>query len=166
MEIAQTYLGNVQENPEIEQQIKSTQKPYLETYLSLEDRRKGRIQAQSTCGLLLGIIKSRDWSMRSGDVFVTESGSFLLIHLQKQKLMVLSFSETVKAKAAELVYLGHVLGNHHYPLIIDQDKLYLQLGDDSEVILQTIKTLQIPGLQITYESRSPEKSLSFSHHHH
>lgn len=166
MEIAQTYLGNLRENQDIEHQINSVHKPYLETYLSQSDRSKGRIQTQSTSGLTIGIIKSRDWSLRTGDVFVTESGELLLIHLQEQKLMVLSFSETTKAKAAELVYLGHVLGNHHYPLIIDHEKLYLQLGNDSEIMVKTIKALKIDGLQITYESRSPEKSFSFSHHHH
>ena len=166
MEIAQTYLGNLQENPEIKQQINSAHKPYLETYLSQADISKGRIQTQSTSGLSIGIIKNRDWSLRSGDVFVTESGNFLLIHLQEQKLMVLSFSKTMTANAAELVYLGHVLGNHHYPLIIDQEKLYLQLADNAELMEQTIKALKISGLEITYEFRNPEQSLQFSPHHH
>ena len=166
MEIAQTYLGNLKENQDIEQQINSAPKPCLETYLSQEDKGKGRIQTQSTSGLTIGIIKSRDWSLRSGDVFVTESENLLLIHLQEQNLMVLSFSETLTAKPSELVYLGHVLGNHHYPLIIDHEKLYLQLDNNSEVMEQTIKDLKIPGLNITYESRIPEQSLRFSHHHH
>lgn len=166
MEIAQTYLGNLQENPEIKLQINSAHQPYLETYLSQAEISKGRIQAQSKSGLKIGIIKNRNWSLRSGDVFVTESGSFLLIHLQEQKLMVLNFSETMTAKPATLVYLGHVLGNHHYPLIIDQNKLYLQLADNAELMEQTIQALKIPGLEITYESRTPEQSLHFSHHHH
>ena len=99
MEIAQTYLGNLKENQDIKQQINSAQKPCLEAYLSQEDRSKGRIQTQSTSGLTIGIIKSRDWSLSSGDVFVTESGNFLLIHLQKQNLMKIFMSSLCKKRS-------------------------------------------------------------------
>ena len=166
IEIAQTYLGNLQEDKDLAARIRSASKECLKVYLSQQDVSKGRIQVQSTSGVALGIIKSRDWVLRSGDVFATESGNLLLIHLQKQKLMVLSFDEPLTAKATELVYLGHVLGNHHYPITIAQNKIYLQLTEDCEVIEQTIRALQIKDLKINYESSSPDQSLDFSHHHH
>jgi urease accessory protein len=77
--------------------------------------------------------------------------------------------------------LGHVLGNHHYPITIVKQKIYLQPGADLAVDLavveQTIKQLKIPGLIINYEMRSqslegvqsPDFSLDFTssfHHHH
>lgn len=168
MEIAQTYLGNLLEDSDLTQRVKSarTLENYLEVYLSQTDSSKGRIQAQSTSGIAVGIIKSRDWSLRQEDVFVTESGNLLLIHLQDQRLMVLSFTEPVEDRAIELVHLGHVLGNHHWPIIIQKNKIYLQLVIDAAVIEATIRDFQIPGLKIEYESRSPSKHLNFSHHHH
>jgi urease accessory protein UreE len=59
------------------------------------------------------------------------------------------------------------LGNHHYPITIAEQKIYLQPGADIAILEQTIKQLQIPGLTINYEMR-PRDSLDFapqSHHH-
>ncbi len=167
-EIAQTYLGNLTEDTNLAQRVKSVRDldQCLEVYLSQTDSPKGRIQAQSTSGITVGIIKSRDWSLRQEDVFVTESGNLLLIHLQEQRLMVLSFTEPVADRAIELVHLGHVLGNHHWPITIEKNKIYLQSTGDTAVIEKIIKDFQIPGLRINYESRSPQEHLHFSHHTH
>ena len=168
IEIAQTYLGNTAEDTSLAQRMKSARdlKQCLEVSLTQSDCAKGRIQAQSTSGVSVGIIKSRDWSLRQGDVFIAESGSLLLIHLQEQRLMVLSFTEPLADLAVELVHLGHVLGNQHCPIIIRGSKIYLQPTGDTAKIEATIKDFQIPGLRIKYELRSPEKHLHFSHHHH
>ena len=167
-EIAQTYLGNLTEDTNLAQRMKTARDlgQCLEVYLSQSDRKKGRIQAQSTSGITLGIIKSRDWSLRQEDVFVTESGNLLLIHLQEQKLMVLSFTEPVADYAIKLVHLGHVLGNQHCPIVIRNQKIYLQSTGDTAVIEKIINDFQIPGLRIEYESRSPQEHLHFSHHNH
>ena len=111
-EIAQSYLGNLTKDLNLAQRINSirTLDNCLEIYLSQTDRCKGRILAESTSGIIVGIIKSRDWSLSEGDVFITKSGKLLLIHIQEQKLMVLSFTEPVENYAIELVHLGHVLG--------------------------------------------------------
>lgn len=168
IEIAQTYLGNLKEDASLALRVKTARdlKQCLEVSLSQSDRGKGRIQARSTSGTTVGIIKNRDWSLRQGDVFVTESGNLLLIHLQEQRLMVLSFTEPVEDCAIELVHLGHVLGNQHCPIIIRERKIYLQPTGDTAIIESTIKNFQIPGLRIDYELRPPEEHLHFSHHTH
>ena len=166
VEIAQTYLGNLTEDSNLNQRITSASPAeYLETYLSQEDCAKGRIKVRSTSGITLGIIKSRNWSLRSQDVLETDSGKLLLIHLQQQKLMVLSFAPSSTASAIELVKLGHVLGNQHYSLEIGNGKIYLQ-ATNFALVEKTIQALQIPGLKIDYELRSPEKIINFSDHHH
>ncbi len=167
-EIAETYLGNLTKDTNLSQRVKSarTLDNYLEIYLTQTDSGKGRIQAQSTSGIIVGIIKNRDWSLCEGDVFITKSGKLLLIHLQEQRLMVLSFTEPVENHAIELVHLGHVLGNHHWPIIIKKNKIYIQLIIDAAIIEATIAKFQIPGLKIDYELRSPQENFDFSHHSH
>ncbi|MGD1702234.1 urease accessory protein UreE [Dapis sp. BLCC M229] len=167
-EIAETYLGNLTKDANLEERVKSahTLDNYLEIYLSQTDSCKGRIQAQSTSGIIVGIIKNRDWSLSEGDVFITKSGKLLLIHLQEQKLMVLSFTEPVENYAIELFHLGHVLGNHHWPIIIKKNKIYIQLIIDAAIIEATIAKFKIPGLKIDYESCSSQEHLQFSYHSH
>ena len=168
IEIAQTYLGNLTEDTSLAQRVKSVRDlgQGLEVSLTQSDRAKGRIQAQSSSGISIGIIKSRDWSLRQGDVFITESGSLLLIHLQEQRLMVLSFTEPVTDRAIELVHLGHALGNQHCAITIGNHKIYLQPTVDTEIMEKIIRDFQISGLKIDYESRSPQEHLHFSHHTH
>ena len=168
IEIAQTYLGNLTEDNSLREKVTLAQQAEscLETYLNQNDRAKGRIKAKSTTGIALGIIKSREWSLRSQDVFQTESGKLLLIHLQEQKLMVLSFPQPTTATAIEFVKLGHVLGNQHYPIEITAEKIYLYAADFT-LAEKTIRELKIPGLAIDYEYRSDtQQTFSTTPHHH
>lgn len=174
IELAQTYLGNLTEDYSLAAKVTQArqQASCLDVFLSQSDRHKGRIQVRSTSGFTVGIIKSRDWSIRASDVFMTEAEQLVVIHLPEQKSLVLSFELPLTASATELVRLGHVLGNHHYPINIANQKIYLQPGADLPVDLaiveQTIKQLQIPGLTINYEMRSPDLDCDFDHqsHHH
>lgn len=164
-EIANIYLGNRQENPDLAQQLIGTD--YLEVYLQPSDRSKGRIYTNTDSGVAVGIIKSRDRPLQSGDIFQTESGNLLLIHLQAQELLLLDFSEvTPEIAPTTLVYLGHVLGNHHYPIAIEDHKIYVQLVTDKSIIEKTINNLNIPGLKIATTKRSLESEITFSVHSH
>jgi urease accessory protein len=156
IEIAQTYLGNLTEDSNLAAKVTQArqQGSCLEVSLNQSDRHKGRIQAHSTSGVAIGIIKSRDWSMREADVFRTQSDRLVVIQLQEQELLVLSFEQPITASATELVHLGHILGNHHYPITIANQKIYLQPGADLRIVEQTIKQLQIPGLIMNYQMRS------------
>lgn len=170
-ELAEIYLGNSRENVSLSERIEKARSSALclEVHISQTDSRKGRIHAHTTTGSAVGIVKSRDWALREGDVLETEKGKLVLIHLQEQKVMVLSFTEPVTERPIELVHLGHVLGNHHWPIIVQDGKLYVQLAADVEVMESTVRDFQIPGLQIDFELRSPQQHLDFSqhsHHHH
>ncbi|PSB06515.1 urease accessory protein UreE [Pleurocapsa sp. CCALA 161] len=155
-EVANQYLGNIQENAELSQRL--TRETCLKVYLSQSDRVEGRIHVHTNSGVAVGIIKSRDFFLQEGNVFQTESGKLVSIHLQPEKLMVLSFSSsTADTLPAKLIHLGHVLGNHHWPIIVRKNKIYLQLTADTAVMEATIEDFQIPGLRIDYESRSALK---------
>ena len=167
-EPVQIYLGNSIEDASLSERIEKARSSGLcwDVQLSQTDSLKGRIHTQTTSGVAVGIVKSRDWLLRDGDVFETQQGKLLLIHLQDQKVMVIRFTQPVPDCAIELVHLGHVLGNHHWPIIVQNHQLYIELAADVEVMESTVRNFQIPGLQIDYESRSPERYLDFSQQHH
>jgi urease accessory protein len=167
-ELAQTYLGNSIEDARLAERISKARDSghCMEVHISQTDSRKGRIHAHTTSGVTVGIVKSRDWSLRNGDVLETEQGQLLLVNLQEQKVIVLRFTEPVPDSAIALIHLGHVLGNHHWPIIVRDRQLYVELVADPEVIESTIREFKIPGLQIDYELRSASDSLDFSAHKH
>lgn len=164
-EVAQIYLGNINDNPDLAELVKI--ETCLEVYLRESDRHKGRIHTHTDSGVAIGIIKSRDRSLNSGDLFKTESGDLLLVHLQEQKLMVISFSGLgINNIPAKLVHLGHILGNHHYPIMVQDDKIYVQLVTEQEIIEKTIKDLNIIGLKISYEMKTAPLENTFLSHSH
>lgn len=163
-EVAQIYLGNINHNSDLSELVQK--ETFLEVFLKQSDRQKGRIHTHTDTGIAVGIIKSRDRALQSGDLFKTESGNLVLIHLQAQKLMVLSFSTSANNIPTKLVHLGHILGNHHYPIVVQDNKIYVQLVSDAKVLEKAIKDLHIAGLEINYEMRSPTKNLNFSVHNH
>ncbi|MBD2001029.1 urease accessory protein UreE [Leptolyngbya sp. FACHB-541] len=166
--LAETYLGNQATNSALQQQVAQARQAeaLLEVYLQTDDRAKGRIHAHSTTGVELGIIKSREQFLSTGDVFITNLGQLLLIHLHTQTVMVLSFNGDVMGHAIDLIYLGHVLGNHHWPILVQGDRIYLEMVADPAVMEATVKNINIPGLCIDYEVRSPDAPLQFSPHTH
>lgn len=163
-ELAEIYLGNIQDNPPLKERL--SQEAHLEVYLNYTDGPKGRIHVQSTSGVNIGLIKSRHWSLREGDVFVTQQGNLLIVHLEAQKVMVLSFTESITDQALSLIHLGHVLGNHHWPIVVQDGLIYIQLTGDEAVIESTILNFAIEGLKIDYQWRGNNEQLNFSQHHH
>jgi len=69
--LAETYLGNQAADSALQQQVEQARHAgnLLEVYLQTDDRAKGRIHAYSTSGVELGIIKSRNHTVNTGDVF-------------------------------------------------------------------------------------------------
>lgn len=166
-ELANHYLGNVTTDGALEQQVHQALHGHscLEVALDHADRKKGRILAQARSGESIGIAKDRSWSLREGDVFQTEAGTLLLVHLKAQGMIVLSLSEIAAGNALALVHLGHTLGNHHYPISIERDRIYIPVTGDRAVIESTVNSFKIPGLVMAYEERSPSTMTFHSHDH-
>ena len=164
-EIAQTYMGNINHNSDLAKLVKI--ETCLKVTLQQSDRHKGRIHAHTDSNVAIGIIKSRDRSLQSGDLFKTESGKLILINLQEEELMVLDLSSLESnISATKLVNLGHVLGNHHCPMMVREQKIYIQLATDKLILEKLIKDLDILGLQINYEVYSSSQNITFESHDH
>ncbi len=166
--LAEAYLGNQETDLTVQQQVAHARHVgnLLEVYLQPDDRAKGRIHAHSTTGVELGIMKSRNHALNAGDVFVTQSNQLLLIHLHTQTVMVLSFKGDTTGHAIDLIYLGYVLGNHHWSILVENDRIYVEMVAETAVMEATVRTVNIPGLCIGYEVRSPTALLQFSSHSH
>ncbi len=167
-ELADTYMGNLNEQPEISEQAAQAQKDGRCWAVMIErsDRLKGRILTHTASGQLIGIVKGRDWLLRDGDVLMTALGNWVVVSIQSQRVMALRFEEGVSNQAIALVHLGHVLGNHHWPMTVQNGVIYVELAAEAAVMEQTVsaiaQTLQLKGLQVSFEERSADKFLDFS----
>ncbi len=167
-EVAQKYLGNIAEDSNLEQKVKIARDTnrYLEVYLQQSDCAKSRILTRATSGEAIGIIKSRDLVLRSGDVLETATSNLLLVKLEQEKLMFISFEEPLNDNyAMDLVRLGHILGNHHYPIKINKNKICVCPITDAEIIIKMIEELKIPGLKIDFKTNNDRPIPDPNHHH-
>ena len=165
IEIAQTFLGNINRDARLKDSLTATS--HLTIVLPVSARPKGRIRGYTNSGLAVGIIKERDRLLHSGDLYQTDSGKLLLINLEAQEVLAIDLT-TIEATAAQLVRLGHVLGNHHYPIAVegDRQRIVVPLTTDKATVENLIRSLNIPGLIISYQTRSVDSAISFSQHTH
>ncbi len=168
-ELAEDYLGNVSESADIARRVMQAQREEngcLEVWIGLGDRAKGRILTQTESGQSVGIVKARHWLLRQGDVFSTAHNHLVLVHLQPQTVMALRFDARVSNPAISLVHLGHALGNQHWPVSAQGETLYVELVTDAAQMESTLRkianSLAIEGLQINFETKSPDDAMNFS----
>lgn len=167
-ELAEDYLGNVGESADVARRVMQFQREgrCLEVTIGRGDRTKGRILTQSQFGQPVGIVKSRDWMLREGDVLSTQiSCKLVLVSLQPQQVMALRFESEASNRAIALVRLGHALGNQHWPVTMQGDVMYLDLVSDAKsmetTLLKIAKTIGIEGLQISFEEKAADQSVDF-----
>lgn len=162
------YHGNYFVMPDLEHDLAQARFNHrlIEVELVQTDQKKSRIYAKTTSGEAIGLLKKRDSPLTNGDVFQLEDNRFLLIHLTTQPLMTLSFDAQQSIDPLKLIHLGHTLGNHHQPIVVTAEKIYIQIDENADTLESTIKTFDISGLMIGYETRSPDQVLTFAHHHH
>ena len=79
--------------------------------------------------------------------------------------MVLTFSNS-NNHALKLVKLGHLLGNNHYPIKIQDNKIYVRLVTNPKVIEKNLEKLNIIGLEISYTNQLVDDDSNDIPHHH
>ncbi|MGB3789368.1 MAG: hypothetical protein WA949_15260, partial [Phormidesmis sp.] len=140
-EVADSYLGNIKEDEKLSSQIARALEANqcLEVTIERKDCRKGRIFVQATSGQSVGIVKGRDWQLRDGDVLKTQRDRTVLVSLQKQQVIALQFEQKAHNSPAQLVNLGHTMGNHHWPIKRQGETLYVEVSGNAEQIEATIR---------------------------
>ena len=81
--------------------------------------------------------------------------------------MLLSFtSSDLQSNSLDLVRLGHLLGNNHYPIKIQDNQIHVSLVTNPKILEQQIKQLKIQNLKVSYTNQVMEfESHEFIHHH-
>jgi len=165
--VADRYLGNVNEDKEIAIDVAQAerQNTCLTVAISRNDCGKGRIFTSTEAGRSVGIIKSRDWRLRDGDVMSTSTQQLVLVRLQKQPVIALQFERKANNTPVNLLRLGHIIGNRHWPVTIKGETLYVEVAADADVIEATIREavemMGIQGLHIVREYKAADQALDF-----
>lgn len=109
----------------------------------------------------LGINLKRGTVLHNGDVLYYRVGEkMFVVRIEPEKVMVFHFVGKLNAdellKAA--VKLGHAIGNQHWEMRVEGNKVIVPLTLDQKVMESVIKTHKIPGIR--YDFEYTEKQIS------
>ena len=92
---------------------------------------RSRIRKKTDFGTDIGIILDSGTRLYHGDVIVSNMDKFIMIEQLPEKVVSIKIKKL--KNPARLILLGHIIGNRHKPIVIDNDILYFPIQTHSEV---------------------------------
>lgn len=139
MLIADQRVGNVNEGVGLGDDA-------LRVTLSDTERRRSRVRTTAEDGTELGIVVSDVLS--DGDV-LTADGRRVVVSLEAVEAMVVTFDAPVRPVG--VVELGHAVGNRHWDLTVDGDRILLPVTDDRDRMESFVRPLLPDAATVSYE---------------
>lgn len=123
--------------------------------LSRTDLSKNRLRAKTDKGTDVGIVLNAHSKIQNGDVLFSNQEKFILIQQNPEK--VISVTKKVKNEAnfdETLVLIGHILGNRHRPIQIEDEKIIFPILSESELdIFKKLFSSIINQIELKVEER-------------
>lgn len=160
MLVVEKVLGNVQTDPSLSAEHQEWRRAGNVEVVELTplEAQKIRQRTISNKGSRLGINLDRGTVLRDGDVLYRDSceARMILVHLKPEGVLRITLLPTVSE--AELidfaVRLGHMLGNQHWPVKIDDRTIYVPVSVDKRVMETVLKTYNLPGIIYAFEAHA------------
>jgi urease accessory protein len=92
---------------------------------------RSRIRKKTDFGTDVGLILDSGTRLYHGDVIVSNTNKFIMIEQLPEK--VISIRIRKLKNLTGLITLGHIIGNRHKPIVINNDILYFPIQAYSEV---------------------------------
>ena len=162
-----SVIGNIFQDKELSDKFEKFKKTMDCEILkfSRSELEKTRFRKQTDKGTDIGCILDSEYKLHNGDVLDSNSEKFIVIEQMPEKVI----SVKVQTNSQDtLVKLGHIIGNRHRPIQIDNDgHIIFPILSDSE--LDTFKKLFsdfIEHLEMRVEERIFEAKNGMDVHEH
>ncbi len=93
---------------------------------------RGRIRKKTDLGTDIGLVLDSGTRLHHGDVIVSNLKKFIVIEQLPEKVILIKI-KNLKDNQSRSVTLGHIIGNRHKPIVINDDVLSFPIQADSEV---------------------------------
>lgn len=130
----ESVVGNIFENKKLMTRFKQmdTQEKSERLKISRLELERGRVRRKTDRGTDVGLVLGYDQKLHHGDVIVRNRKKFIIIEQLPEKVLYVKLRE-LKGDIIDLVMLGHIIGNRHKPIMINDDVISFPVQSDSEV---------------------------------
>ena len=165
-----TTLGNIFHDNEWNEKFnKASQNNNFETLrLSRTDLSKHRLRVKTNKGTDVGIVLNSDSKIQNGDVLLSDQQKFIFIQQNPEKVISVTKKDKTEANFDDtLVLIGHILGNRHRPIQIENEKIFFPILSESELeIFTKLFSSIIDKIELKIEERIFEPHGELKTHEH
>ena len=129
-----SIIGNIFDDKKLMTKFKQmeSRKSCQRLKISRLELERSRIRKKTDLGTDIGLILDSGTRLYHGDVIVSNLKKFIIIEQLPEKVISIRIRE-LKKNPTGLVTLGHIIGNRHKPIVINDDVLYFPVQAYSEV---------------------------------
>jgi len=127
-----TIVGNIFHDKELMNKFKQmeSQKKCERMKILRHELERGRIRKTTDFGTDIGLILNSQ--LYHGDVIVADQERIIIVEQIPEKVLSIKI-ENLRDNPDNLIALGHIIGNRHKPIMINNDILSFPIHSDSEV---------------------------------
>ena len=129
-----SIMGNIFDNKKLMAKFKQmeSKKRCERLKIARLELERSRIRKKTDFGTDVGIILDSGTRLYHGDVIVSNTDKFIMIEQLPEKVISIGIGK-LKKNPTGLITLGHIIGNRHKPIVINNDILYFPIQAYSEV---------------------------------
>lgn len=133
MLIVNTISGNIYENDELSKKFQEVKQHgrFRRLILSRIEMEKSRLRKKTEDGFDIGLVLEPGKRLRHGDI-ILESSETILIEQLPEKILTVKFKDS---NPELFLLVGHIIGNRHRPISINNETISFPIHDDSEMEL-------------------------------
>jgi len=129
-----SIIGNISDDKKLMTKFKQmeSRKSCERLKISRLELERSRIRKKTDHGSDIGLVLDSGTRLHHGDVIVSNLKKFIVIEQLPEKVILIKI-KSLKDNPSRSVTLGHIIGNRHKPIVINDDVLSFPIQADSEV---------------------------------
>jgi urease accessory protein len=133
MLIVNNISGNIYENAELAKKFQEVKQhgTFRRLLLSRIEMEKSRLRKKTEDGFDIGLVLESGKKLQHGDI-ILESSETILIEQLPEKTLTVKFKDS---NPELFLLVGHIIGNRHRPISINNETISFPILDDSEMEL-------------------------------
>ena len=128
-----SVIGNIFDDKKLMAKFKQMESKKRCERLKIErlELERSRIRKKTDFGTDVGLILDSRTRLYHGDVIISNTNKFIMIEQLPEKVISIRIKK-LKKNPTGLITLGHIIGNRHKPIVINNDILYFPILAYSE----------------------------------